>query len=406
MPDQFPSLRLDRTLENWPFWVPNPLMVAHTPSAPPSLPDQPASIAAPRGGILGRFAQTIEKPPAKLGSEQRDLIVSDAPVTVTLPSVPFYGPGDVLMPRPQPAAPEPPKDFRTWLQDALSDENVRYYVGPHVFDVMKKLHALTQLLPGSGTVQSSHDTLRASEEAQAGNYGKAAAHLGMGTVNMALDWLPPAKLAIIGGTMAKTFPWNKLPAAMEMEAAGRSADEVWHATGLERAADGRWTFEIADQGYQIRPELGRWRGKGVKIAPLYGHHDHPGMRDAYPNLANWPSVMSVHPAQRIYGLFRPDDVLTVYGPTLPWARHVGIHELKHMIDSVERHPPGGSWRQFMGPGVSVQEAYGQSSRLVGEVAARNAQYRLDMKERERRLRAPRSTESVPRGRQINVYDDD
>ena len=122
MPDQFPSLRLDRTLENWPFWVPNPLMVAHTPSAPPSLPDQPASMAAPRGGILGRFAQTIEKPPAKLGSEQRDLIVSDAPVTATLPSVPFYGPGDVLMPRPQPAAPEPPKDFRTWLQDALSDE--------------------------------------------------------------------------------------------------------------------------------------------------------------------------------------------------------------------------------------------------------------------------------------------
>jgi hypothetical protein len=60
----------------------------------------------------------------------------------------------------------------------------------------------------------------------------------------------------------------------------------------------------------------------------------------------------------------------------------------------------------MGPGVSVQEAYGQSSRLVGEVAARNAQYRLDMKERERRLRAPRSTESVPRDRQINVYDDD
>jgi hypothetical protein len=99
---------------------------------------------------------------------------------------------------------------------------------------MKKLHALTQLLPGSGTVQSSQDTLRASEEAQAGNYGKAAAHLGMGTVNMALDWLPPAKLAIIGGTMAKTFPWNKLPAAMEMEAAGRSADEF----GTRRASSG------------------------------------------------------------------------------------------------------------------------------------------------------------------------
>ena len=125
------------------------------------------------------------------------------------PSPPFYGPRDVLMPPPEPAAPEPPKDFRSWLRDALSDENTRYYLGPHLFEALRKLHALTQLLPGSGMVQSMQDSSRAGDEAQAGNYGKAASHVGIGTLNAALDWLPPAKLALIGGTMAKTFPWKK-----------------------------------------------------------------------------------------------------------------------------------------------------------------------------------------------------
>jgi len=118
------------------------------------------------------------------------------------------------------------------LHDTLSDENVRYYAGPHLYESLLKLRALTQLLPGSGTVQSTQDASLAGEEAKAGNYGKAAAHLGLGTVNAALDWLPPAKLAIIGGTMARTFPWNKLPTAMKMEAAGKSADEIWRVTGF------------------------------------------------------------------------------------------------------------------------------------------------------------------------------
>ena len=65
-----------------------------------------------------------------------------------------------------------------------------------------------------------------------GDYGSAAAHLGTGAVNVGLDWLPAGKmLAVLGGTMAKTFPWTKLPTAMKMEAAGKSPDEIWRATG-------------------------------------------------------------------------------------------------------------------------------------------------------------------------------
>jgi Large polyvalent protein associated domain 23 len=199
-----------------------------------------------------------------------------------------------LMPRPEPGPPAPPKDFRTWLRDSLSDDNVRYYLGPHLFEVLGKIHSLTQLLPGSGSVQSMEDSARANEELQQGNYGNAAAHLGMGTLNAGLDWVPPAKmLAIIGGAMAKTFPRAMLPTAMRMEAAGRSADEIWRATGLERAADGPWTFEISDKGYRVRPgERTMW--KPVTVAPLYQHLDHPGMREAYPQFSDVPSLLNIH----------------------------------------------------------------------------------------------------------------
>jgi hypothetical protein len=325
----------------------------------------------------------------------------------TKPSVPFYGPGDVLLPPPEPAPPAPAKDFRSRVRDALSDENARYYLGPHLFDVLRKLHALTQLLPGSGTVQSTQDASRANEEAQAGYYGKAAAHLGMGTLNAALDWVPPAKLAIVGGTMAATFPWRRLPTAIGMETAGRSADEIWRAAELERAADRRWTFEIPDTGYRVRPNAGeRTMWKPLTVAPLYEHHDHPGMRKAYPGLSNWRSLLSIEPSQHPYGVtdFATKE-LVVRAPDLDWARSFGIHELKHLIDKIEKHPPGGSPDQFIRQGMSEREAYDRYMRLVGEVAARNAQHRLFMSNRQRRLHSPRSTESVPRDQQINLNDD-
>jgi len=112
----------------------------------------------------------------------------------------------------------------------------------------------------------------------------------------------------------------------------------------------------------------------------------------------------IDPLQRPSGKSTAEQLI-VRAPDLQTARSIGIHELKHLIDALERHAPGGSWRQFMGPGVSEPEAREIYRRLVGEVASRNAQYRLLMSERERRLRSPQSTESVPRDQQINLYDD-
>jgi hypothetical protein len=95
----------------------------------------------------------------------------------------------------------------------------------------------------------------------------------------------------------------------------------------------------------------------------------------------------------------------VDAPNLQWARSIGIHELKHVIDWIEKHPPGGSPRQFMEQGIPEREADDLYHRLVGEVAARNAQQRLHMTDRMRSLWPPTRTEDVPRDRQINLYDD-
>jgi len=468
MNDQFPPPSWFMRPETWPYWMPNSLVGARTPAAPPRdvwdtpwpgtsrrgilgnltrpveemWADPSAGVAWPLAtptnppafwptlpevrrsqnstfswdtspaagsGFPGTSAQTFERPSVNLSPEERSVTTPTGPQgSSTQPSPPFYGPGDVLLPRPEPAPPPPPRDFRTWLHDTLSDENVRYYAGPHLYESLLKLRVLAQLLlPGSGTVQSTQDASLAREEAKAGNYGKAAAHLGLGTVNAALDWLPPTKLAIIGGTMARTFPWDKLPTAMKMEAAGKSADEIWRMTGLERAADERWTFEIPDKGYQVNPNAGERIGtQSLTVAPLYEHHAHPGMQEAYPGLANWQSRLTIDPLENPRGATDVNrNWVAVHAPSLEWARKVGIHELKHVIDKIEKHPPGGSPDQFMKLRIPEQEAYDLYNRLVGEVAARNAQKRLDWGDIIRRYRRPGATEDVPRHRQINLYDE-
>jgi hypothetical protein len=226
MNDQFPPPGWFMRPETWPYWMPSSLTGARMPAEPPRdvWPSHWAGKA--HGGILGNLArppdelwpntraatavplamppafwvtllpefdwsensaaapyqfpvrdafagiggETIRKPPTEPGLEPTGVtaptVSSRSPAK---PSPPFYGPGDVLLPAPEPEPPPPPKDFRTWLREALSDKNVRYYAGPHLYEALLKLHALTQLLPGSGTVQSTQDASLAGEEAKAGN---------------------------------------------------------------------------------------------------------------------------------------------------------------------------------------------------------------------------------------------
>jgi hypothetical protein len=98
--------------------------------------------------------------------------------------------------------------------------------------------------------------------------------------------------------------------------------------------------------------------------------------------------------------------MKVLAPNPEAARYMGIHELQHVIDNFEKHPPGGSPRDLMDRGIPMREAYDLYRKLIGEVVGRNSQRRLLMSEQEQRLRSPQSTEDVPRDQQINLYDDD
>jgi Large polyvalent protein associated domain 23 len=309
-----------------------------------------------------------------------------------------------------PAALTPPKDFRTRLLEALSDKNLRYYVGPGFSEFIDKVAGLVPLLPGSGTVQSMQDSAQAEKDLKAGNYASAAAHAGASVINLGLDWLPVGKqLAILGGIAAKTFPWAKLKIAEAMEKAGKSVDEIWRATGLERGADNRWRFEISDRGYRVKPSIGVLDNEGFRVAPLYEQQVHPGMQLAYPSLAQPQSKIRIDPSMRIEwrGAFAPGHI-EIQTPSRSELRTVSIYELQQMIDYFERHARGGQPLEFMKPGVSWGEAYELYRRLAGGVAARNARERLYHSELQRLRRSPQRTEDTPRDQQIvyfGPYDD-
>jgi hypothetical protein len=318
------------------------------------------------------------------------------------PVLPMHGPEGWYYPGAQldPTPPAPPKDFRTRLREALSDENVRHYAGPHLYDALRKFAGLAQLLPGSGTVQSTEDGAKAGEELEAGHYGNAATHLGMGMGNAALDWFPPAKFALLGGMHATTFPWLKLPKAEAMERAGKSVNEIWRATGLERDAAGRWRFEISDAAYRVNPNAGILSKDGFRVASLFRQQIHPDLQMAYPGLAKAKSLIYIDPQLTTErGWFKPGLIGSEVRNESE-LQHYGIHELQHMIDYLERFARGGSEAEFRMLGFSKAEANDLYNRLMGEVVARNVQLRRRLDEQYRKRRSPLSTEDIPRDQQI------
>jgi hypothetical protein len=252
------------------------------------------------------------------------------------------------------------------------------------------------------------ESREAAKEFETGNYGKAAGHFGLGTASGALEFVLGTKLvhALLGGMSSRLYPWAKQAFAESMAKAGKSADEIWRETGLGRLFDGQWVHEISDKGFRLRPDLGHRTEWGpATYAPLRVHVEHPGLWKAYPELADFPSILIIGPGERPYGKLSSDKLL-VRAPDMKTAKLVMAHEFRHLIQDFEKHPPGGSPGFFEGLGMSKEEAYDRYWRLPVEVDARNAADRLLMSERERRLKSPERTERIPRSRQTNVFDDD
>ena len=357
----------------------------------------PAGSPNPLGANAG-FASAPVESLDRPSTDQASNEIGGPSVQPPAPRVPLSGPDGWYYP--EPAPPAPPADFRTRLREALSDKNIRYYAGPGFSEFLDKLAGLIPLLPGSGTVQSMQDGAQAGKDFDTGSYGNAAAHLGAGVVNLGLDWLPAGKqLAILGGVTAQTFPWAKLKIAEAMEKAGKSTDEIWRATGLERGADNFWRFEISDRGYRVKPNVGVLDNEGFRVAPLYEQQVHPGMQAAYPNLAGALSKIRIDPHGPELGVFQPGSI-AVEAPIRSVTKSKSIHELQHMIDHLEGYARGGHPLEFLKPGTSWQEAHELYRRLAGELAARNAKSRLYESELQRQRKSPLRTEDIPRDQQI------
>jgi hypothetical protein len=357
--------------------------------------DSPKSLGA-NAGFASAPVESFDRPSTDQASNE----IGGPSVQAPAPRVPLSGPDGWYYP--EPAPPAPPADFRTRLREALSDKNIRYYAGPGFSEFLDKLAGLIPLLPGSGTVQSMRDAAQAGKDFDAGSYGNAAAHLGAGVINTGLDWLPAGKqLAILGGVTAKTFPWAKLKIAEAMEKAGKSVDEIWRATGLERGADKFWRFEISDRGYRVKPNVGVLDNEGFRVAPLYEQQVHPGMQAAYPNLAGAQSRIRIDPHGPERGVFEPGSI-SIEVQTRPPVKSISTHELQHMIAHLEGHARGGQPLEFLKPGISWREAKELYLRLAGEVEARNAQSRLYESELQRQRKSPLRTEEkdIPRDQQI------
>jgi hypothetical protein len=360
----------------------------------------PASTPKPLGANAEPASTQVESvyQPATASSSGD---VGNASVPSSMPGASVPGPPvPGAVPLAAPSA--PPWDFRTRLREALSDKNIRYYAGPGFSEFLDKVAGLIPLLPGSGTAQSMQHGVQAGKDLEAGNYGSAAANLAAGVVNAGLDWLPAGKqLAILGGVTAKTFPWAKLKLAEAMEKAGKSVDEIWRATGLERGADNFWRFEISDRGYRVKPNVGVLDNEGFRVAPLYEQQVHPGMQAAYPNLARAQSKIRIDPRGPELGVFQPGTI-SVEVQTRPPVKSISTHELQHMIADLEGHARGGQPLEFRKPGISWQEAKELYRRLAGEVEARNAQSRLYESELQRQRKSPLRTEDkdIPRDQQI------
>jgi hypothetical protein len=209
--------------------------------------------------------------------------------------------------------------------------------------------------------------------------------------------------AIMGGIGAANFPRKQFQKALNMEKAGHSAEDIWRATRFERGTTGRWLFEMLDKDYRLQP-VGAFDGQGYRVAPLYDHHAHPAVQEAYPQFSDMTSRLKIDPkAKKAEGSFDPATrTVTVVARDLEEARKVGIHELMHVIQNEERLPVGASvdWLKKNFKNMSQGRAEWIYWRLVGEAQSRAMENRLLLNEAERLAMPPSLSERPPRNIQV------
>ena len=243
------------------------------------------------------------------------------------------------------------------------------------------------------------------------------------------DLLAAAKFApaMFLGIKAKTARPEILDLAQSLEAAGRSADEIWQTTAKLgqpwfKGADGKWRFEIPDNQSEMRVD---WLDSGrIRPYTLGEVLKHDALYNAHPEIADIPLYPlskadpwdvdayyssaddSIHLRFGEQNKFTAGSVPRTGGN--PSLEEIGdarspssafLHEIQHAAQDREAFSRGGT------PKDASASAFDEYKKLAGEAEARNVQARMNMSMDERIALPPWLTQDVPTDQQIVRFGD-
>lgn len=178
----------------------------------------------------------------------------------------------------------------------------------------------------------------------------------------------------IGGTFAKTANLGALERAVNSEASGMPNNATWQLHGWELGADGRWRFEIPDQGAKLKGITVGPEGQvtstnpALKPNPFYDKQvtlagrnnklsdvlDHPELFQAYPHMADMPvNQVGFEQAMRnVKGSYSPTTKSISLTTNTPQdTLNTLLHENQHAVQHYEGFANGGNSRMMMSPEV-------------------------------------------------------
>lgn len=210
------------------------------------------------------------------------------------------------------------------------------------WEAVKRL-ILSQYGPGSASTSGDIQPIKDSFEAAA---AVAAPGLGLNAAGM----MPKNAVGIFGGRLARTADHAALTKAEELAAKGADRKAIWDQTGWFQGADGKWRFEIDDQGARFTKGLDAARAHGPADIDMILAHDK--LYEAYPHARNvsfYPTI-DMNIGEGSFTRFKPDPAYPADRRTgvvrvgmdeeQPFQSHmaaerVTLHELQHAVQDRE-----------------------------------------------------------------------
>lgn len=296
-------------------------------------------------------------------------------------------------------------DFSNQTRNALSD----YLAGARAMQP-QSASDLAYYVPGVGNALSARDAYNSARE---GDW-RGSMLSGIGAA--------PLGAGIFAGQSARTADLVKLARAAQMEKAGHAPEAILGDTGWFRGAEGRWKFEIPDNGLQLR--MGG--GPPVKNGQDYAFDSfvHPELRAAYGDLVNSVQGSYGKSFPYIQGAYYPNSrAIDAMGPDFMRAKMALAHELQHAVQQREGFAKGANPASIPAEEIAAERealldrlekdgsflsrmptdaeiAHNLYAHHAGEVESRNVENRLYYPADVRAMKPPWETQDVPYDQQI------